>query len=213
LSSWHIAKISTRLSHALYILRTVKDLLPEKILKNLYYTLFHCHLVYGAEIWGSASDRLLNKIYQKQKIAIRLICGKKYNSHTEPLFKKTEILKLHDIIKFTRISLMQESIQKLSPVTMHSIWIKNRDHRILTNNYVRELRNDNDYMIPSFRIDLIKRTPLIDCPSLWNELPPEIQIVRNKIEFKSKLKMFFMNKLSENIQCNRLLCPSCHLNI
>jgi len=68
-------------------------------------------------------------------------------------------------------------------------------------------------MIPPFRIDLIKRTPLVDCPTLWNELPADLQIVRNKIEFKTKLKIFFIDKLNENIQCDRLLCTSCHLNI
>jgi len=62
----HVTHISNKLSKALYTLRKVKQFLPEKALLLLYYSLFHCHLIYAAEIWSSALsiNSLLNKRQQ-----------------------------------------------------------------------------------------------------------------------------------------------------
>ena len=62
----------------------------DSALKTLYFSLFHCHLIYAAEIWGCAAKNLptVTPIFLKQKQAIRILSSKKYNTHTEPLFKK-----------------------------------------------------------------------------------------------------------------------------
>ena len=46
-------------------------------------------------VWGYQGNRL-NKI---QKKAIRIITSSRYNSHTEPLFKQLNMLKLEDLLK------------------------------------------------------------------------------------------------------------------
>ena len=44
----------------------------------------------------------------------------------------------------------------------------------------------------------------------WQEFPDEqIKILRKISDFDLKLKNYFLNDLSENINCNRLLCPAC----
>ncbi len=40
----------SKVSRALYILRTVKIVLTPIAFKSLYYTLFHCHLIYAKPI-------------------------------------------------------------------------------------------------------------------------------------------------------------------
>ena len=51
------------------------------------------HLSYGILTWGSKPGRLI----KLQKWAIRTINNSKYNSHTEPLLKKNNLLKITDI--------------------------------------------------------------------------------------------------------------------
>jgi hypothetical protein len=41
---YHVEKLLSKLSRALYTLRSVKNVLTPKSLKSLYYSLFHCHL-------------------------------------------------------------------------------------------------------------------------------------------------------------------------
>ena len=95
-----IRNISSKISKSLYILRRVKNILSEKALKTLYYSLIHCHLVYGIHIWSSTTVGVLNDIKVKQKNAIRTITLSKYNAHTLPLFKKLKILPLDSLIIF-----------------------------------------------------------------------------------------------------------------
>ena len=44
-----------------------------------------------------ATQSSLKKVFISQKRAIRTITNSVYNSHTDPLFKKCGILKLHDL--------------------------------------------------------------------------------------------------------------------
>jgi hypothetical protein len=95
---YHISQVKKKLSNALYSLCSAKNIFSEKYLKTLYYSLFHCHLIYALEIWSSASNSSLQPLITKQKIAIRLIAGKRYNDHTEPLFKQLSILLFTDLV-------------------------------------------------------------------------------------------------------------------
>jgi len=96
----HVEKILAKLSRALYTLCLYRNFLPEKSLKLLYYTLFYCHLIYASEVWSSAPENMINQLYLKQKSAIRITTNSKYNAHTQPLFKKLEILPLPDLLMY-----------------------------------------------------------------------------------------------------------------
>jgi len=109
---YHINNISTKLSRALYILRQSKNFLTEKSLLLLYYLLFHCHLIYAAEVWSSASTHLINQLILKQKAAIRIITKSSYNAHTQPLFKRLEILPLESLIKYHKLVFFSVSCAK-----------------------------------------------------------------------------------------------------
>jgi len=208
----HVAKISTKLSKALYVLRKVKNFLPVKALLLLYYSLFHCHLIYAAEIWSSAPEHLINQLFLKQKAAIRLIANAKYNAHTQPLFKQFEILPLTKLILYQKLVFFQSVIQKRAPPTFDNVWFTNREYRINrvdANNY-RELRDDGEYYIPFSRTQTLKRAAIFVLPHEWNLLPPNLQIIRNVKEFKVKLKEYFMDQIPVNFICTRIFCPACN---
>ena len=97
----HIDNISIKLSRAVGILYKMKHYLPCHILRTLYYSLIMPHLSYGILAWGQCS--FLSDVTKLQKRAVRIITNSNYNSHSEPLFKELELLKLQDI--FTLILL------------------------------------------------------------------------------------------------------------
>ena len=84
----------------------MKNLAPLRVLKSLYYALFHSHLNYGICVWGNASEKLLQPIFMLQKKVIRMISNADYQDNTGPLFVKLSILKLEDIFKQQVGSLM-----------------------------------------------------------------------------------------------------------
>ena len=99
--NYHVNALSSKLARALFILKRVKHMLPLSSLKSLYYTLFHSHISYAVEIWSSTSLSNLKILSTKQKIALRTINNLPYNSHTEPHFKKLEILPSEKLLQFS----------------------------------------------------------------------------------------------------------------
>ena len=93
--SWNpqLNKISSKISKTLGIMSRLKRYLPQEILLNIYNSLIMPHIQYGILCWGHKSGRIM----KLQKRAIRLITCSKYNSHTEPLYKKLKCLKVSDI--------------------------------------------------------------------------------------------------------------------
>ena len=112
--SWksHIAKISTKVSRASGLIKRLQNTLPNYILKTLYNSLIYPHLLYGVLSWGACAARI--KILQKK--SIRNVYNKKYNSHTDPLFKKSFTPKLEDIIKIKSLKFYYKYLKELLPV-------------------------------------------------------------------------------------------------
>ena len=206
----HVEKIISKLSKALYTLRSVKNFLTPKALKSLYYSLIHCHLIYALPIWSICNQKLKKDIFTKQKMAIRIISGLKYNAHTEPTFKALKILPFPDLIEFFSLQFMQRFSQNFLPVAFNDTWIKNVIRR--QGEQQISLRNDNNLFIEPSRLSQTANHPLATFPAKWDSLPENILIIRNKIEFDSELKNFFLSKLSNHIECTNLFCPTCSLN-
>ena len=96
----HTEKVANRCSGKNGVLNRLKYvLIPVCIINMLYNTLILPHIIYGIMVWGYQGNRL-NKI---QKKAITIITSNRYNSHTEPLFKQLNMLKLADLLKLQQL--------------------------------------------------------------------------------------------------------------
>jgi hypothetical protein len=91
----HIQKISTKIAKTNGVLNKLKNHVPNYILLKIYHSLILPHLNYGILVWGHNT----NQIIPLQKRAIRIITNSNYNAHTDPLFKKLNLLKINDIRK------------------------------------------------------------------------------------------------------------------
>jgi hypothetical protein len=77
-------------------------------------------------------------------------------------------------------------------------------------NNERVLRDDHLLNIPFVRLDHYLKFPLSDYPRLWNEF--NFAVASNsRVSVKNLLKEHILEKLSNIANCNRLLCPTCHL--
>ena len=90
------------------------------------------------------------ELFKKQKMAIRAINGLKYNDHTEPHFKKLEILPLPSMIDFFSIKFMHRFVQGFLPVSFDDTWTTNAMRREGQNHVC--LRNDDNIYIPPARL-------------------------------------------------------------
>ena len=83
--SWdpHTNHISNKISKNNGVLRRLKNIVPQEILKTIYFSLINSHLNYGILVWGFNLERL--EILQKK--AIRIITHSHNLAHTRNLFQ------------------------------------------------------------------------------------------------------------------------------
>jgi hypothetical protein len=191
-----------------------KNFLSFTALKSLYFALVHSHFIYGIHVWSAAPQYVINSLEKLQKKAIRIINSAPYNSHTEPLFKKCEILPISLLIKYFKLLFMYDFANDLLPLSFKNTWVTNavrRNADQIQNRYeIRILRDDNLLYIPFVRLEQFIRFPLVDFPKLWNTYS-NLVVAPSRNVFKTLLKNHFLSSLSDTINCNRLLCPVCHL--
>ena len=82
-----------KIARVIGILHKLKHSFPLRILRLIYNSLIHPHLIYGLYLWGFNPKRLT--ILQKR--AVRILARSPYLSHSTPLFKSLQILKLEDL--------------------------------------------------------------------------------------------------------------------
>ena len=129
--SWkpHVNTLCNKISKYVGILNRLKRYLPNYILKTIYYSLIQSNLNYSLLLWGFNCGRL--KTLQKK--AIRIICNSKYNSHTEPLMKKLEILKLEDMFKLNMLKWYYRYVKKQLPAYFSDYRIRSQ-HEVHNHN-------------------------------------------------------------------------------
>jgi hypothetical protein len=208
---YHLSQILKKISRALYIIQSTKNMLSEKSLKSLYYALVHSHLIYGIHIWSCTSASNLNGLEKIQKKAIRIVNKASYNSHTIPLFISSGILPLKSLSAYFKLLFMYDFNSNALPASFVNTWMSNRSVRNVDNfDNVRPLRNDTLLNVPFVRLEHFLKFPLSDYPRLWNEFNNAV-MANSRGLFKELLKGYFIDKLNNMPICNRLLCPACHL--
>lgn len=100
----------------------IRKYLNLHVLKNIYYSLIYSHIVYAIEIWGSANDTELQKIFMLQKKAVRMMSYKDQYpqirgplNSSDPIFYELGILKVHDVFKL-QVSNLSTTVYRLTPL-------------------------------------------------------------------------------------------------
>ena len=147
----HIQKTSNKISRALGIMARLKRFLPLNVLRLIYNSLILPHLQYGILIWGVKNGRL-GKL---QKRAMRLMFNSKYNAHTDPLFKRLNLLKLSDIFKTRQIRFYFRYIKNSLPTYFKDIFATNsqlHSYETRINNEIHVARTKSSHADKRIRI-------------------------------------------------------------
>ena len=87
-----------------------KDIMPNFVLKSIYYAHVHSVLSYCNLIWSGAHCTTLKGLVTIQKRIIRNITHSSFDAHTAPLFTTTKILNIEQ----TRILIQPYTFMKMS---------------------------------------------------------------------------------------------------
>ena len=168
-------------------------------MKTLYQSLINSGLSYGVKCWGYACSQL-TKI---QKKAIRVMANRKINSHTSPLFKQHNILKLPDLFKISCLKMHYRIERGLAAPIFRSLHTRNWE---VHNHFTRQ--RDIRIIQPNFQGNK-------DCfrfylPNLINEIPSnllESVYTASLSTFSYHLKRYFIDQYWS--VCTQSPCQPC----
>lgn len=200
---YHIKTIQAKISKSLYTIKSLKNLLNQNALISLYYAFIHSHLSYCLPIWSSCRQSYLDPLVKIQKKAMRIITGRHYNAHTANIFNNLGILPLHELSKFTKLTIMYDFINKKMPSSFSEFWRKNNEIN------PRTLRNSDEFHIPLVRKKSIEFFPAYYFQKLWNENCCNDLLKPNqpRARFLKNLKLFLLLQLE--CICRNPLCLEC----
>ena len=182
----------------------VKKYLPPPSLKILYNSLVLPHLQYGLAAWGGCTGQNKKRIVTIQKRAIRTVSKSYFNSHTEPRLKTLGLLRLDELYKHQSATLIHDTINHRAPVSMNELVTLNRE---TTQMNLRSHDSDPNHIRNVASRTLVSTNSFSSKgPIIWNDVPREIQDVREKHTFKYRLKQHLLNTYSNTIVCNNPRC-------
>ena len=195
----HTTKIAGKISKIIGVMKKIKRYAPPSVMKTLYQALVYTRLNYGIKVWGFAHQR----VDTIQKKAIRIMDNKKINSHTDPIFKKHNLLKVEDIFKLSCLKLHYKIENNLVAPYLSSLLVRNWTvHQYATRN------NEVRMVHPKFQTH--KNCLRYFLPVLIRETPDNLltQMFRFTIStFKSNLKKFYINQYPA--VCMKHVCQPC----
>ena len=171
-------------------------------LKSPEICLIQSNLHYALLAWGFNCGRLK----KLQKRAIRIIANRKYNSHTEPLMKKLEILKLEDLFKLNILKWYFRFTNKQLPCYFTDYQIKQQSEI-----HNHNTRNNSLVSQPVTRIQAAKYCLRNHISVVLNSMPPRVteKVHSHSYEgFSNYAKKFIISEYSE--VCIIENCYVCH---
>ena len=178
--SWdgHIEHIAKKLASANFGINSSKNFLPPQIRKTLYFSLFDSHLNFGNILWGCTRNKNIKRIETLQKRCIRNVSLENYRAHSEPLFKKLNILKFSDKLAHSRAVFMHKYRHKKLPKSFTGIFTDT-----MMTDMMQSRHNDYNYQnVPAVRKNL-ENFPLKQIIFNWNFLSLDLKATADPLEF------------------------------
>ena len=145
-------------------------------------------------LWGQNSlysvySNILKSNNSPTKKAVRIITFSHFQSHTSPIFKKLNLLKLPDIVKLHTILFMHQYYNDRLPKAFNDFFsLVKHKHR-----YNTRLASKITYTLPLIRTNHGLHILRFYGPKLWNSLDEELKtLIVSSI--KSKLQLRFISE-------------------
>ena len=138
------------------------------------------------------------------KKAIRIITCGKYNSHTEPIFKRLNLLKVDDIFTCQCMSFYHKYVNHNVPLFCKSLFTCNATH------HEYHTRHSLQLGIPYSHTSRTRKSVRYHLPSLLRSMP---QCVIEKVQTHSLKWALFIHLLSQyNDSCSIVNCYICGIH-
>ena len=199
----HCSELIKKLNRANGMLAKARHYVPNLELKNIYHAIFSSHILYGSQVWTTKLNSVTGKISRLQKAAMRIMTFSEFRAHSEPLFKKLEILKFQDSITVNNCIFVHDYLNNKLPESFTNTFLRTDE---LYKHKTRQATTGKLY-IPAYKTTtyglkcIYKR-----CIDSWNKLTTEINtIYRKENSSKFEIKDIDLLKFSRNVLKDRIM--------
>lgn len=128
----HINRLTQKLAVTAYLLRKCAGFFPRKVMLELYYCMFHSHLIYGITAWGNSTKHNLNTVNIIQKRVLRAIYNLNWLAHTQTLYHKSKILNIYQICTYSNLLFIYKNLKSNTEMfTLDKKPVRTRRERVL----------------------------------------------------------------------------------
>ena len=197
--SWkyHIHELCKKISKTIGIFYKIRHFVNSQILSSLYYAMIYPFLLYGINVWGSASQHLINPLLILQKKFLRM---KTYNDQhnefhelprSDPIFSNEKILKIYDIYKLQLGKFVFESNNNIGPSQFHNMF------NPVTNihQYNTRYSSSGNFFFTHVHTSQYGLKNITNSGTrLWSSLPQSIKNSPSKYVFSFRLKKYLLSQ-------------------
>jgi hypothetical protein len=180
--------VSNKVSKNIGILRKLGYKLPPNTLLAIYNSLVLPYFQYCNIAWAVNKSAHINKLFRYQKKAVRIICHKKWDSHTTPLFKELNILKISDINQLQIGCFVFKALNNGLP---HQF----KNHFILNSTVHEHFTRQSAFLHLSYSKTKLRQNSIkYHGAKLWNALSPDLTSLCSFHVFKRNYKTFLISQ-------------------
>ena len=188
--NYFFQQIIKRMSNGVYALQKSRYLLDEKTKLQIYNCLVHSHIEFSCLYLHLATRKIITKIFQIQKTAVRAIKNIPPKAHTSNIFENLSILPVElqatlNICKFMRKCNYNTKITGLS-------WVFNSEIK-----NKRSAKISEKVHVPFTSRDHLLKYPYFNYPKIYNEHFEHLNLINQRdlfVEFKRLLLLKFKSE-------------------
>ena len=158
--------VCKKIRRSIGLLSKIRFYVNQKTLINLYYALIYPYVCYGLIAWGSACQTTLQPLITLQKKAVRIITCSKFDDHSSPLFKATNIVKITDLFHYQICVFMHNFYNNQLPAVFSSFFMQVTS----IHNYNTRHAANHSYSLPKIKTNYGLSNIKYRGPHTWNSL-------------------------------------------
>ena len=187
-----ISHVANKVSKSIGMMQKSSFYLSSYSLRVLYFSLVYPYFFYSNIVWASTYKTNLVRLVKLQKRVVRIIDKSHFNAHSDPIFKKLGILKLHDLNLLQLGQFMfSYQIRTLPPKLVSKFTLNSQIHTYYS-------RNSHAFRLPFCRTNIKQFSVFYQGPKFYNSLDIDIMNSSSTASFKKALKSSLFNNYSEN---------------
>ena len=180
--SYHINLVKRKVSKGLGIMHKAKKVLNESTLITLYYSFIYPYLHYGILAWGMTFKCFLDPLIKIQKRAVRVIAMATRDAHTNPIFRRLNILNISNIYVLNVMMFMLKYKRRLLPNVFEGMFVVNNE---IHGHYTRQATK---FHSATGRLEIVRRSIRVQGVCIWNLLSNRINSDCSPVTFKFRIK-------------------------